>query len=148
MNAPSAPRKILVLLAGLVWTAVGLMLMLMAAGWFVNSAGNRLFWLALGLTGAGLIYWRGFAGLANANLTRIYAQAPTKERVCLFAFQNTRSYLIIPVMILMGYTLRHLPVRKIYIAPVYLAIGLALLLASLKYYYNLVNRPEKATTES
>jgi hypothetical protein len=140
MNAPSAPRKILVLLAGLVWTAVGLMLVLMAAGWFANSDGNRLLWLLAGIVGGFIVYRFGFGKLADENLVRIYAQAPTKDKVCVFAFQNTRSYFIVPIMILMGYTMRHLPIQKIYLIPIYITIGLGLILASLKCYGNLINK--------
>jgi hypothetical protein len=143
VNAPSAKRKTLVLLAGFVWTVVGIVLVLMAARWLLVSGKNGLYSLGLGLIGGAIVYWLGFDKLAQANLIRIYAQAPAKDKVCVFAFQNTRSYIIIPVMILMGYMMRHLPVSKIYIIPVYVAIGLGLILASLRYYHSLIGAPEK-----
>lgn len=93
--------------------------------------------LALGVVGGIVIYRYGFATLVDRNLSRIYEQAPGKDKVCVFAFQNTRSYIVIMVMMAMGYGLRHLPVPRIYLAPVYLAIGLALFLASVGYHRRL-----------
>jgi hypothetical protein len=138
MNAPSAPRPVLVLLAGILWSVVGTVLMAVAVGWLSPITREALPWLVLGL-GAGVIIHRwGFSKLAEINLVRIFAQAPGKDRVCVFAFQNTRSYVIIVVMIALGYTLRHLPIPRVYLAPIYLGIGLGLFLSSLKYYARLV----------
>ena len=138
MNAPSAKRSVLVFLAGLVWSAVGILLLAMAAYWLLRLSEGIAIVIAVGIVGAVIIYWRGFGKLAEENLTRILTSFPGKDKICVFAFQNKRSYFIVPVMIVMGYTLRHLPVSKIYIAPVYIAIGLALFLASLKYYVKLI----------
>jgi hypothetical protein len=44
---------------------------------------------------------------------------------------------IIIVMMVLGYTLRHLPIPRVYLAPIYLGIGLGLFLSSLKYYARL-----------
>jgi len=122
---------------------VGMILILMAIRWLLASGSNGLYALGIGIIGGAIIYWMGFGKLANSNLIRIYSQAPNKDKVCVFAFQNTRSYLIIPVMILMGYMLRHLPISKIYLIPVYVAIGLGLVLASLRYYHSLIGASEK-----
>ncbi|MFH2055859.1 MAG: hypothetical protein ABIJ61_07870 [bacterium] len=138
MRAPSAKRKWLVLFAGLLWTAVGAVLAAMACYWFAAYEGNLILPLALGIVGGVAIFWFGFSRLAAENLTRIYTQAPGKEKVCLFAFQNKRSYFMVVIMMAMGYAMRHSPLPKIYLAPFYLAIGLALALASLLYYRHLL----------
>ena len=137
MQAPSAKRSILILIAGLVWSAVGLGLIVAAARWLLMSDEYVLAALVLGLVGGWLIYSLGFAGLVRKNLERIRQLAPEKDLICVFAFQHWRSYVIVVIMIVLGYTLRHLPVARVYIAPVYLAIGLGLLLASLHYYRHL-----------
>lgn len=134
MNTPAAKREVLVLLAGVVWSMVGLGLMTAATFWLTGPGGRIALALAVGVLAGTAIYHFGFSKLALMNLTRIYAQSPGKAKVCLFAFQNTRSYFIVIIMMLMGYTLRHLPIAKIYLAPVYMAIGLGLFLASLRYY--------------
>jgi len=137
MRAPSARRSILILIAGLVWSAVGLGLIVAAARWLLMS--NEYAWTALllGLVGGWFVYSLGFARLVRKNLERILQLAPEKDRICIFAFQHWRSYVIVVIMIMLGYTLRHLPVARVYIAPVYLAIGLGLTLASLHYYRDL-----------
>jgi hypothetical protein len=139
MNAPVAKRKTLVLLAGIVWSAVGTGLMVAAAYWVLPYHSVELPWIIAGCIAGVIIFRFGFSRLVKVNITRIFAQAPGKDRVCLFAFQNTRSYIIVIVMMAMGYTLRHLPISKMYIMPIYAAIGLAMLLSSLIYYRHLVN---------
>jgi hypothetical protein len=134
MNVPAAQRWVLVLLAGLVWTIVGAALVVVAILWLVAAPEDIIAPVVIGVVTGIIIYRWGFSKIVASNLARIYSQAPGKEKVCIFAFQDWKSYLTVTVMMLMGYTLRHLPVAKIYLAPVYIAIGLALLLASLRYY--------------
>jgi hypothetical protein len=122
------------MLAGLVWTAVGLVLCSMAVYWLVTSDAGWLLPLAAGLILGTLVYYLGFRRLVKKNKARIYAQAPGKSKICLFAFQSWKSYVTIAVMMALGYTLRHLPVARVSLVPVYLAIGVGLFLASLHYY--------------
>jgi hypothetical protein len=136
MKAPSVDREVLVLTAGVVWSAVGLVLILAAAVWLISSHLGVIIPASIGAVGGVIVYRYGFVRLARRNLIRIYQQAPGKEKVCMFAFQNTRSYVIAAFMMAMGYGLRHLPISKIYLAPVYSAIGLALFLSSLQYYHH------------
>jgi hypothetical protein len=135
MQAPSATRSTLFLTAGLVWSAVGLWLITVAGYWLMNAHEYVLPALVLGLIAGWFIYRFGFLRLVRDNITRVRQLAPEKERICAFAFQAWRGYIIVPVMILMGYTLRHLPVTKVFIAPIYLGIGLGLTLASIHYYH-------------
>jgi len=121
-------------MAGIVWSIVGLALCAAAVYWLVVTDGQRVIPSILGIVIGVIVYRFGFSRLAKRNKQRIYEQAPGKEKVCLFAFQNWRSYIIIVFMMLLGYTLRHLPISKLYIAPIYLAIGLGLFLSSLTYY--------------
>ena len=136
MNTPAAKRKVLVLLAGAVWSIVGISLILVALNWLIAGDGNIGVSLAIGVVVGAVVHYIGFSKLVSTNLNRIYSQAPGKDKVCIFAFQNRRSYLMIAVMILMGYIMRHSPIPKIYLAPMYLTIGFALLLSSIRYYKN------------
>ena len=137
MKAPAAHRKVLVFAAGAVWFVVGMVLIVVAIRWTAPFDGFRPLYLAAGAAAGVIIFRYGFGRLASANIERIFAQAPGKDKVCLFAFQNTRSYVIIVIMIGMGYTLRHLPISKLYLVPVYFAIGEGLTLSSLSYYRRL-----------
>jgi hypothetical protein len=138
MKAPSVDRRALVLTAGIVWSVVGLVLVLVAVLWLISSHKNVIIFAAVGVISGAIVYRYGFIKVAKKNLVRVYRQAPGKDKVCMFAFQNARSYAIAAGMMLMGYGLRHLPVPKVYLAPVYSAIGLGLLLSSLEYYKNLI----------
>ncbi len=139
MKAPSAKRNTLVLLAGIVWSAVGIGLMIAAMFWILPYRPVELPWIVAGVVAGVIVFRFGFSRLVKVNIARIFDQAPGKDRVCLFAFQNTRSYAIVVVMMAMGYTLRHLPISKMYIMPIYAAIGLAMLLSSLIYYRHLLD---------
>jgi hypothetical protein len=127
-------RKVLLLLAGLVWTVVGLALCAMAVYWLAITRGNWIVPLTSGMIAGTLAYYFGFLRLVQENKDRIYMQAPGKNMICLFAFQSWRSYVIIVVMVALGYFLRHLSVSRLYLVPIYLTIGLGLFLASLHYY--------------
>jgi hypothetical protein len=137
MKTPAAQRKVLVMLAGFLWSAVGIVLIAIAFGWEISFSGNLLIAIIVAVMTGAAIYRFGFSRLAAKNLSRIYAQAPGKEKVCVFAFQDKRSYFIVAVMMAMGYGLRHSPLPKVYLAPFYMAIGLALLLSSMHYYWHL-----------
>jgi hypothetical protein len=137
MKAPSVDRRVLVLTAGLLWSAVGLILMLAAALWLISSHRSMIIPVTIGVVAGLIVYRCQFVKLARKNLIRIYSQAPGKNRVCIFAFQNARSYVIAAFMMFMGYGLRHLPVSRIYLVPVYSAIGIGLLLSSFEYYHHL-----------
>jgi hypothetical protein len=137
MKDPSVDRKVLVLLAGIVWSVVGLALIGVAVLWLVSSNKNVINFTAIGIISGTIIFRYGFSKIARINLIRIYQQAPGKDKICVFSFQNARSYLIATGMMIMGYALRHLPIPKVYLAPLYIAIGLGLFLSSLQYYNHL-----------
>ncbi len=140
MNAPVAKRKTLVLIAGALWSLVGLWLIITALRWLIPLPEfYPILWPTIGIIFGVIIYRFGFSKLVTINISRIFSQSPGKEKVCIFSFQNTKSYVIIIAMIVLGYILRHLPVAKIYIVPIYTAIGLALLLSSLIYYRRLTS---------
>jgi len=61
------------------------------------------------------------------------------EKKCLFAFIPWKSYLIIAAMITMGAVLRHSDIPKQYLAILYIGIGLALILSSVRYMRIFIN---------
>ncbi len=128
---PAVTNNILVLLAGIVWTLVGIMLLFMAFSWLspIPSPTAHMYEIA-GLVFALLIHHFGFLKIAGKNLDRILA-LPGKR--CLFAFIPWKSYLIIAVMVTMGALLRHSVIPRQYLAVLYISIGLALVLSSVRY---------------
>ncbi len=135
---PAVLRFWLLLAAGLLWSGVGVALCIMACYWLslihwpANAAG-----VALGF-GLGVpVYRFGFSRIAARNIGRIAAQP---EKVCLFAFQAWRSYLLIAVMIVLGYTLRHSHLSLLILAVIYACMGTALALSSTLYYEQVFNQ--------
>jgi hypothetical protein len=129
---PAVSRFWLVSLAGLLWSAVGLMLCRLAYLWLTAVPwGGALFLGISGIVLALIVHRFGFSRIAVKNIDRI---RQFSEKGCLFAFQAWKSYLIIVIMVALGLLLRHSPLPKQYLAVVYLAVGGALFLASFHYY--------------
>jgi hypothetical protein len=129
---PAVSKYWLLMLAGLMWSAVGILLCRRAYGWFTGIGGSgsiplELVSLLLALT----VYRFGFSKVAERNIRRLCLLT---EGTCLFAFQTWKGYLIIGSMIALGYVLRHSPVPRPYLAIAYMTIGGALFLSSFRYY--------------
>jgi hypothetical protein len=128
---PSADKRILVLLAGLLWCGVGVMLMRFAFVWLsppgLKTAG---YYYIAGFLAAMPIHHFGFLKIADKNLRRLL---PLTEKRCVFSFMTWRSYLIVLIMVSMGIALRHSALPKRYLSVLYNGIGLALFLSGIRY---------------
>ena len=120
--------------AGLMWSAVGLMLCYLAFGWLKLIPIDR--WILLTLGGvllAVILYACGFSKLADKNIRRI--SNLIGDKICVFAFQEWTSYPLVIVMISLGIFLRmYSPIPKPLLAVMYIGIGGSLFLASLYLY--------------
>ena len=145
---PGLPKNWLLLIAGLMWTGVGIFLISLAWEWIFNSSVNThwIYWLP-GLFLAGLIYYFGFSRLAVKNSHRI--QNLSTERPCLFAFQEWHSYPLVLFMIALGITLRNFtPIPKPLLGILYIGIGGGLGSASIHYYLDIFRRLQKQNQAS
>jgi hypothetical protein len=134
---PLASRLWLLLISGMVWSVVGVGLMITACSWAsVASWPENLLWLLSGLGFGVLVYGFGFSRIAERNIRRIEAR---KDESCLFAFQPWRSYLLIVIMMLLGYGLRHTAIPRPILAAIYAAIGNGLALSSSLYYRKMLS---------
>jgi len=125
-------RRWLFAIAGVIWTAVGVLLLAYAATWLAPVAlPLELELMAGGLVVAAVFVRFVFYGIVRKNITRI-DEGPA--RASAFAFQGWKSYLITAFMIGLGIVLRHSPLPKPGLAVMYEGIGLALLLTSLLYH--------------
>jgi hypothetical protein len=129
---PAVNKNFLLFLAGAVWIAVGTMLISFAYHWLV-SYGQKNSWLfaAAGLAISLIIHHFGFLRIVDKNLGRI---TKMEGRRCAFSFMTWKSYLIVAVMVSMGILLRHSSIPKQYLSVLYIGIGTALILSSIRYF--------------
>jgi len=136
---PAAKKFWLQLLAGLMWSGVGLMLVRFAWRWLTEvELPTEVLLILAGISLAVAIYFWGFSKLAGKNIRRI--EAMPGQKPCLFAFQAWTSYPLVGVMIAMGIYLRvysSFPHQLLEIT--YLGIGGGLFGSSLHYYAHLFN---------
>jgi hypothetical protein len=128
---PAVDKKILVLLAGLMWCGVGIMLVAFAVTWLNRYEGSgRLIFYLCGFIASMPIHFFGFIKIAEKNLNRLL---PLTEKKCVFSFMTWRSYFIVIIMVTMGIALRHSVIPKQFLSVLYNGIGLALFLSGLQY---------------
>jgi hypothetical protein len=125
-------RRWLFAIAGVIWSAVGVLLLVYAATWLAPEALPVELGLAAGGLAVAAIFVRFvFAGIVRKNVARIEGGP---ARASAWAFQGWKSYLVTVLMIFLGITLRNSPIPKPELAVVYEGIGVALLLTSLTYH--------------
>lgn len=129
---PSVSRKILILVAGIIWCSMGLMLVCFAYFWLLPlSASGRIIYYSTGFLASMPIHHFGFLKIADKNLHRLL---PVAEKRSIFSFMTLKSYLIVFIMISLGITLRHSAIPKRYLSILYNGIGLALFLSGIRYF--------------
>lgn len=125
----------LIFIAGLMWCAVGIMLLHYSVTWLIQAGVSQgIIFLIAGLTVAYPVYRYGFLRLALKNLNRL---AALDEPRCLFSFITWKSYLIVPVMVAMGIGLRHSALPRTYLSVIYNGIGLGLFSSGITYIRSL-----------
>jgi len=128
---PGVPKSVLLFLAGVLWLGTGIMLDVLSYHWLrVETPSKILVCSASGFVCALGIHHFGFLRIVDRNLDRIL---PMEGRRCVFSFMPWKSYLIIVIMIFMGILLRHSPIPKLYLSVLYIGIGTALILSSIRY---------------
>ncbi len=131
---PAVDKKFLIALSGIIWSIVGIALCNLAVGWLSQTTSYTTAWLGTaGIILSLLIHHFGFLKLVDRNIERILSK---EGKVCIFAFQPWKSYLIIVIMIGMGMALRHSSLPKPYLAVIYIGFGSAMILSSLRYHRN------------
>jgi hypothetical protein len=128
---PSVDKRVLVLLAGMMWCGVGVMLTRFAFIW-LSPLGLKgsLPYFAAGFLLAMPIHHFGFLRIADKNLKRLL---PLTQKRCVFSFMTWKSYFIVLIMVSMGIALRHSSIPRNYLSVLYNGIGLALFLSGIRY---------------
>jgi hypothetical protein len=131
---PRVPRIYLLLIAALVWTFAGGML-LVRGSLFLKESPQWVFVKILGCLVGGLLFFKVmFNRISGKHVARI-VNFPL-ERPSVFSFFNLKSYLMMAVMISGGITLRKSGIVPVeYMAIIYLTMGIPLLMSSFRFYY-------------
>ncbi|MFP4489409.1 MAG: hypothetical protein ACLFN1_08910 [Bacteroidales bacterium] len=128
---PSVRKKYLILISGVIWILIGLLLNHYAFNWLKdNSYANTYIYIISGIALALIIHHFGFLRVVDKNLGRIKTLNP---ETCVFAFMSWKSYLLVALMMVMGIALRHSSLPRNLLSVMYIGIGLALILSSIRY---------------
>jgi len=135
---PAVSKRWLYFLAGVIWSGVGVLLTRFAYGWLLPVERLAAWLLALmGVLMALAIYRLLFTWFADKNIGRV--DNLSKDKICIFAFQQWTSYPLIAFMVALGISLRvYSPLPKPFLAIMYIGIGGGLLLGSFRYYAHLL----------
>jgi len=130
---PAVHKHKLLILSGIVWSATGIFLNFLAYRWFPELTSTEIYIAISAGTLLGIIIaWFGFNKVAMKNINRILAYS---KHVCVFAFQEWQSYILIAFMMALGIFMRTSGlISKTLLAPMYIGIGTALFLSSFLYY--------------
>jgi len=129
---PFVDKHYLILLSGIMWIGVGILLNSFAIYWLSNYNGSYT-WLIV-CSGLGVSVFKHYfvlARFAQKNINRIEANG---DKQWLFSFMTIKSLIMIIIMMGTGITLRHSSIPKQYLSVLYIAIGGALILSSIKYF--------------
>jgi len=142
----TVPKHYLYLISGVMWSAVGIMLITLATFWLQNlNTSYPVLIVIAGIIPGLLVAFYGFSYVVTKNIRRI---AGLETRVSVFAFQAWHSYILIVVMMAMGIYIRHSGlIPMILKTPVYYTIGVALAVAGIRYYQQFFKHSGAATME-
>lgn len=133
---PDVSKNTLLLIAGILWIGIGIMLISLSYSWLkIERLEHAISASIIGFICALVIHHFGFLRIVDKNLGRIL---PLKERRCIFSFMPWKSYLIILIMMITGFFLRHSSIPKLYLSVLYIGIGTALVLSSIRYLRYLI----------
>ncbi len=129
---PLVARHWLFLLAGIMWTGVGIMLLVRAWVWLATMPISwELVLMTISAISAFLFYKFMFTNTVNKNIERV---CNLPDPVSIFAFNSPKGYILVVFMIGLGITIRHSGLDTRILALVYASMGGALLLASFHFY--------------
>jgi hypothetical protein len=133
---PGVPKSALLFIAGIMWITVGIMLDGLAYSWLKTERRDyALLASIIGFVCSLVIHHFGFLRIVDRNLDRIL---PMEGKRCIFSFMPWKSYILIIIMITVGLLLRHSAIPKLYLSVLYVGIGTALILSSIRYLRYLI----------
>ena len=147
---PAVPIPFHYLLTAAMWIYVGKLLISYGVVWFQEKI-TKFLWLFIlvSVIGALSIYKFGFSKIVYKNITRLQQK---RDKICIFAFMEWKSYMITVIMMTMGIMLRTFIGPNEYLGVMYIGIGGGLLLSGLIYFKPIIqlikNKIKKKSVES
>ena len=127
-HKPGAPVTVHLLLAGLMWTVVGAVLVVVGGRWLWRSEAAAASWLAALALGLGALKARFVLDrTARKTVERIRERGDGR---CLGGFLSLRSWALVGIMAVFGRLLRGSHLVRHLLGFLYLAVGTALFLSS------------------
>ena len=125
---PAASARTHLLLAALLWTVVGGMLLILGVRWSILAAIPYV-WLLLALAITAGVFKALFIleHTARRTINRIRERGDGR---CIGGFLSIRTWLFVLLMMLAGYFLRHSALPRAIVGLIYTAVGTALLVAA------------------
>lgn len=128
---PFIRREFLLLISGVIWIAIGLLLNRYAYVWLADGLFDRTYLYVLGGAALALvIHHFGFLRVVDKNLGRM---RKLDSKTCAFAFMSWKSYLLVALMMGLGIALRESSLPRNILSVLYIGIGSALILSSVRY---------------
>ena len=125
------PTKYLLLVNGLLWTAIGTKIALIGVDYYGRLESVPWWYYLLSAVVFGL-FWFMFTGVVRKYAERIMAMP--EPRTSIFKTFSVKGYLIIAFMITLGITLKQIPqVPDSFIAWFYCGLGPGLLSAGIRF---------------
>lgn len=135
---PRISKHYLLLVAALVWTFAGGMLLIRGFTLNVTLPQHWIVELIAGIFAGLLFFWVLFNRISSKHVLRI--QNLPIGQPCLFSFFNIRSYLTMFSMITLGIMLRKSGfVSAEYLSLMYIIMGIPLLISSFRFYQTFFN---------
>ncbi len=130
---PSVPLKYLMIIAGIVWSIAGSILLFKSYKFMNFEVKNFLIYLSISAIVGLLFFYFLFSKISKRHIDRM--KSFKNERYSIFSFFNLRSYILMFGMISMGIIIRKLQlVQNQTLAYVYLTMGIPLLISSFRFY--------------
>jgi hypothetical protein len=131
---PRIARRYLYIVAALVWTFAGSMLLFRGILLFMDDDYLIFIRLAFSIMAGILFYRLLFSNISKKHTSRIAGMQ--LEKPCLFSFFNIRSYILMTLMIIAGISLRKSGIMPpVYLSVIYVTMGIPLFISSLRFYY-------------
>jgi hypothetical protein len=137
---PRLPRRYLLIVAAIVWTFAGGMLLVRGVLMFETARAHMWIRIMISLTGGILFYYLLFSGISRKHTLRI-VELP-HEKPVLFTFFSIRSYILMTLMITGGITLRKSGIMApSYLSVLYVTMGIPLFISAFRFYVAFANYP-------